>query len=176
MNPSEQLLAAMTAAIDADGIPVALIPYQGAPPDAAFYLELMRDMINASGSATGAITFGTTDMSGMVPLTNVDPETALGLLLHMRQNGIIETVTWVVVADDTLRRMVEIDLRTGERVETGREVDCLMATCVIPDGPGWLAMQPYTKTPLGVVWGDVEDNAQTEVGNLVELMTELVTA
>jgi hypothetical protein len=175
MNPSEQLLAAMTAAIDADGIPVALIPYQGAPPDAEFYLELMRDMINASGSATGAITFGTTDMSGMVPLTNVDPETALGLLLHMRQTGIIASVTWVVVADDTLRRLVEI---TPTKRTVSKEEDCLMVTCVVPDGPGWLAMQPYTKTPCGaVVWGEVEtDHSSGDAGEVFDLMTELVTA
>lgn len=176
MNPSDQLLAAMTAAIEADGIPVALIPYMGEPPEAAFYLELLREMINASGSATGAITFGTTDMSGMLPLTNVDPHTGLGLLLHMRRTGAIESVTWVVVADDTLRRTVEIDLRTNERVELSAEQDCLMVTCVTPDGPGWLAMQPYTKTPLGIVWGDIEDSDQGEAGNLIDLMTELVTA
>lgn len=174
MNSQDQLLASMEAAIEAGGIPVALIPFQGEAPDQEFYLELLRGMVEATGSATGAITFGAGDASGMIPLTNVEPEMALRLLLQMRQNEVIDPVSWVTVSDDTFRRMVEI---SPDHKTVREEVDCLMVVCVTPDGPGWLAMQTYTKTPGGVVvWGEVEQSNADVAGDMVGLMNQVVTA
>lgn len=181
------LLEAMAAALDADGVPMMMIPYSGPPPNAEFYLDLLRYMIERTGGATGCITFGTSDgSSGMFPLVNIDPQLGMSLLIAMRANGLIASVSWVTVASDTYRRVVDDDT-DASRVQKGdmelmrmlgdtKVEDVLMVLCVAPDGPNFDLYQKYTKTETGIEWEDVRGSDVPPSGALVELMQTLVAA
>ena len=184
----ENVLGAMTDAINHGGIPVVMIPYAGPAPEGEFYLSLMRDMLNTSGAATGCITFGTTDgTSGMCPLVDLDPQEGLSLMLVMRQSGMLGPVAWVALASDSYRRMfepgeVDIDkIQRGDieqmaKVGDAKVEEVLMVACCEPDGPGYNLAQPYRRTEAGIEYAEVETMPADAGGGVMTLMQELVTA
>lgn len=190
MDPIEQeMLETMGAAVDAGGVPIAMIPYDGPPPDGEFYLALLRDMIVTTGEATGALTFGTSNRtSGMFPLINVDPQEGLKLLIFMRQQGLIGDVSWITLAADSYRRKFgkdtkPEDIHKGDLEQMAKAGDAeveevIMVSCMAPDGPGYDISQPYKRTPTGIEWGEIEhlDPKLSVQGAIHDLMTELVTA
>lgn len=183
------LLQALSAALDVDGVPIVMIAYDGPPPNPDFYLDLLRMMITETGSATGCITFGTANgTSGMFPLMEIDPQTGLTLLIAMRKQNLIGSVSWVTVASDTYRRPYPLDTDPDDVQKGDMELmrmlgddtveDVLMAVCVAPDGPGFDRLQRYRKTEAGIEWDEVEDQLTggTHSGPMIDLMQELVTA
>lgn len=184
----EELFATMAAAVNEDAIPIAMMPYQGPPPDAEFYLTLLRDMIERTGSATGCICFGTTATSGMFPLVNVDPQDGLSLLILLRQQGLLQSVSWVTLASDSWRRKFGKDTKP-EDIHHGDleqmhdsgdpEVEeVLVVSCKAPDGPGYDVSQAYVRKPDGIEWAEIEylDPRIRVEGEINRLMTELVNA
>lgn len=172
MMDDEAALETMVRALESDHAPIAMMPYDGPPIPPEFHLDLLRDMLTETGGATASITFGTSDgMSGMFPLINVDPRTGLNLLLMTRKANVLGSITWVAIASDVDRTMV--DTETGESTEG----EALMVLCMAPDGPGYSKIQPYVRTADGFEWGEIEDHTATQSsGALYSLMQQLVVA
>jgi len=186
IHDKDQAVEAMIVALSQGESPIALADYAGPPPPAEFYLSLMREMLDDDGQAMGAVTFGTANESGMLPLANFDAQEALAMLIAARVVGVIPKVAWVAATSDMWHRRftdgtTPDDVRHGTLEEMHNAGDtsvteALMAMCVAPDGPGYDVLQPYTRTEDGIVWGEVENLSEAEHhGALNELMTLLVS-
>ena len=181
----EEMASLMASSMGPGTVGLVMINQVGPPDPGEAYLALMRQMIDETGSATGCISFGTQDASGMMPLVDVDAQDGLRLLIMMRQMDMINPVAWVTLATDTFRRifrMSEVDpatVRHGD-IEKMRQAgdteveDALMVCTLAPDGPSCDLAQPYVKTETGVEWGEVETNPPSQGGGVVDLMRELV--
>jgi len=183
---NEELFASL--AMDDNALPIAMIAHQGPPPAAEFYLSLMRSMIEETGQATGCICFGTETVSGMFPLVHCNPQEGLGLLILMRQQGLVDSIAWVALAADSWRKVFPSDvdpedINKGdlERMHEAGDPEVeevLIVTCKAPDGPGYDASQGYSRTPDGIEWAEVEylSPGVDVQGEINRLMTELVLA
>jgi hypothetical protein len=160
-----------------------LHPYGGPPPSAAFFLTMMREMIDSSGEAMGCICIGIGPESGMLPLMDVHPVEALHQLVHLRLAGIIPSVDWVTLAFDTYVKIsADHDAERGDATAAFQAGDpdayeALAAMCVAPDGPGYDMQQKYTRTEDGITWEEpVAIEAVESAGDIPMLMRELVMA
>lgn len=177
--------AAMLAAIaEADNAGALIIhPYGGPPPEAEFFLGMMREMIESSGEALGVICIGLGPESGMLPLMGHHPVEALHELVHLRLAGLIPSVDWVTLAFDTFVKVsTDPNAERGDAAKAFRAGDpdayeALAALCVAPDGPGYDIQQRYTRDEDAVEWDDpVAIEAVGSGGDIPILMRELVLA
>lgn len=163
---------------------LVMYPYEGPPPPASFFLNMMREMIEETGEAMGCITLGCGAETGTLPLTDVHPVDALYALLKVRLGGLIPKVNWITVSSDTfvLKGVTEDDAQRGSAGEAFLRGDpnaseALMAMCMAPDGPGYDVHQSYVRSDDGVEWGEPEDvfSDQSE-GDIPSLMSQIVLA
>jgi hypothetical protein len=176
--------AMITALAEAENAGALIIhPYGGPPPDASFFLAMMREMIESSGEALGVICIGMGSESGMLPLLNVHPVEALHELVHLRLAGQIPSVDWVALALDTYAKVIDDPNVVRGEAQAAFEVgdpdayEALAAICVAPDGPGYDVQQRYTRNGHAIEWGEpTQIEAIGTDGDLPRLMQELVLA
>jgi hypothetical protein len=158
-------------------------PYGGSPPPAEFFLVMMRDMIEATGGATGCIIVGSGDEAGMLPLLDIHPADALHAIVHLRLAREIEKVDWVALAMDTWDFITD-DATLGRgsakaAFEEGNPdaSEALKVICVAPDGPGYDVTQRYRREDGVVEWEEPEHTySSVSGGDIPALMNELVLA
>jgi len=181
-------VAVMASAMDAGASPVAIADVVTLPPPPDHLLSLLRQMIEETGSAMGAIQFGTTAETGMLPLGHLGPQEGLALVIAARLAGVIASVTWVALAADAYHQVapegVSIDEATryrnlGDGFEAGDSsiTEALMVLCVAPDGPGFNKVQPYVRVNDAIEWGEPFDlDHEEQYGEVHRLMNMLVLA
>lgn len=156
----DALAGFMQDAMTGEAIPLIMEHvYELRPPAPSFFLDMMREMIDHSGGATGCVMFGTADnMAGMIPHRGDAIEALVGICA-LRSTDLFGKVVHVAIGADTYHE----------------GVDALLAVCVAPDGPTYCTVQTYTRTDEGVVWGSIEslplDHATA--GDLPRLMRML---
>ena len=131
-------------------------PYEGPPPPPEFFLDMMRMMIDTSGSALGCITVGCGhEGTGTLPLIDVHPVDALHAILHVRLADIIPSVNWIALCCDTYEfETADPNAERGTATEAFKRGDpdateALMAICVAPDGPGYNISSPTSGPRTG---------------------------
>lgn len=172
---------ALLAEAEASGdLGIVMAPYAGPPARAEFFLDMLKEMIETTGEATGCVTVGCGDYSGIVPI-NHSVQTVLTALLAARQFEAIPPVDWVTVAMDTYR-LKEVD---GVEPEPGAATEAflrgdpnaeeaIVALCYAPDGPSYDVTVPYTRTPTGIEWREAEPHPHESGGAVIDLMHALV--
>lgn len=178
----EQAGILMAEASAAGDLGIVLAPYAGPPPRAEFFLGLLKTMLEGTGEATGVITLGCGQYSGMVAV-DLPVQTVLTALIATREADLLPPVDWVALAMDTYRlndtdggepvagAATEAFLRGDPNAE-----EALMALCYAPDGPCYDTSLPYTRTPTGIEWGDVEPEPFATGGAVPDLMRALIHA
>ena len=163
---------------------LVMYPYNGPPPPASFFLEMMREMIDSTGEALGSVCLSTGTESGTLPLSNMHPVDALHAILHGRMVGVIPKIAWITVAVDTyvLKDVKDPHVERGSAGAAFKRGDpnateALMACCVAPDGPGYDVQQSYVRHPHGIEWEQPEDITGNQTGgDIPSLMHQIVLA
>lgn len=159
-----------------------MYPYDGPPPPASFFLDMMKEMIEETGDAMGSMCLSTGTESGTLPLTDIHPVDALHAVLHGRMVGVIPKIHWVTVAFDSyvIKGVGQQDVARGSASEAFKRGDAdayeaLCAMCVAPDGPGYDVHQAYVRSDDGIEWHEPE-NVRASDGDIPSLMNQIVLA
>lgn len=184
LSAMAQQAALISAMAHADNAGALIIhPYGGPPPEASFFLGMMREMIESSGEALGVICVGFGPESGMLPLMDIPATEALHELVHLRLAGMLPSVDWVTIAFDTYVSLTDNPsalrgtAREAFKAGDPEAFEALAAMCVAPDGPGYDVQQRYTRTGDAIQWEEpVSVEAIATGGEIPRLMQELVLA